>query len=118
MANFCIKCGNKIGKDDNFCTNCGTKIDKSDIKSGNELLQTLYKIKELQKTNKQVKVQTTKDNEKNPGNYCNLNCIHCREEFLDSAGEIVGDFTSEGIVEYYCTLGHSISYGSFCKDYE
>lgn len=118
MANFCIKCGNKIGKDDNFCTNCGTKIDKSDIKSADELLKTLYEIKELQKTNKQVKVQTTKDNEINPGNYCNLNCIHCREEFLDSGGEIVGDFTSDGIVEYYCNLGHSISYGSFCKDYE
>ena len=23
-----------------------------------------------------------------------------------------------GYVEYYCGLGHSLSYGSFCKDYE
>ena len=32
--------------------------------------------------------------------------------------KIVGDFDSEGYVEYYCGLGHSLSYGSFCKDYE
>ncbi|WP_458405222.1 zinc-ribbon domain-containing protein [Methanobrevibacter sp.] len=119
MANFCIMCGNKLGKDDNYCTKCGTKIDKSDVKSADELLKTLYEIKELKKANKnQIKVNDTKDNEMSHGGYCDLNCIHCREEFLDSEGAIVGDFTSEGIVEYYCNLGHSISYGSFCKDYE
>lgn len=51
------------------------------------------------------------------GGYCDLNCIHCREEFLDSEGDITGDY-SGGEVEYYCNLEHSLSYGSFCKDYE
>ena len=27
MNNFCINCGNKLGKDDKYCTNCGTRID-------------------------------------------------------------------------------------------
>ena len=49
---------------------------------------------------------------------CSWNCRHCYEEFLDSGGGIVGDFDSEGYVEYYCRLGHSVSFGSFCKDYE
>ena len=52
------------------------------------------------------------------GNYCDFNCRHCYEEFLDSRGGIVGDFDSEGYVEYYCQLGHSVSFGSFCEDYE
>ena len=52
------------------------------------------------------------------GGHCNLNCRHCYEEFLDSGGGIVGDFDSEGYTEYYCHLGHSISFGSFCEDYE
>lgn len=30
MANFCINCGSRVGKEDNFCTNCGTRIDKTD----------------------------------------------------------------------------------------
>ncbi|WP_296890794.1 hypothetical protein [uncultured Methanobrevibacter sp.] len=46
-----------------------------------------------------------------------MNCIHCYEEFLDSDGEISGDYSGDGEVEYYCNLGHSMSYGSFCKDY-
>ena len=28
------------------------------------------------------------------------------------------DFDDEGYTEYYCHLGHPISLGSFCKDYE
>ena len=50
--------------------------------------------------------------------YCSLNCRHCYEEFLDSGGGIVGDFDSDGYVEYYCHLGHSVVYGRFCEDYE
>ena len=84
---------------------------------------------ELEKMIKeQKKVRTTKEkeiaskkienNETSNGGYCDLSCMHCFEEFLDSCGGIVGDFDSEGYVEYYCNLGHSISYGSFCKDYE
>ena len=52
------------------------------------------------------------------GNYCDFNCRYCYEEFLDSRGGIVGDFDSEGYVEYYCQLGHSLSFGSYCEDYE
>lgn len=50
------------------------------------------------------------------GGYCDSSCINYYEEFLDSGGGIVGDFDSEGYVEYYCRLGHSL--GGFCKDYE
>ena len=52
------------------------------------------------------------------GNYCDLKCRHCYEEFMDSGGGIVGDFDSEGYTEYYCHLGHSLSFGKFCEDYE
>ena len=52
------------------------------------------------------------------GGYCNLGCRHCFEEFLDSSGGIVGDFTAEGYVEYYCNLGHTAHPGRFCEDYE
>ena len=52
------------------------------------------------------------------GGYCSLDCSHCYEEFLDSHGAIVGDFDSEGFVEYYCGLGHTVSFGSYCEDYE
>ena len=52
------------------------------------------------------------------GGYCSFNCKHFYEEFLYSGGMIVGDFDSEGVVEYYCNLGHSVAIGNFCKDYE
>ena len=57
-------------------------------------------------------------NETGTGEYCDLNCIHCYEEFLDSDGEITGNFTADGNVEYYCTLNHDINFGNFCEDYE
>lgn len=69
--------------------------------------------KEKETTNRKIE-----NNKKNNGGYCDLSCIHCFEEFLDSGGGIVGDFDAEGYYEYYCNLGHPISYGSFCKDYE
>ena len=53
----------------------------------------------------------------NNGGYCSYNCIHYCEEFLGSEGEIVGDFTSDGVVDHYCNLGHCKAYGSFCHDY-
>ena len=80
-----------------------------------------YFIKtELKKAKKEQKEISKKIEKNEPvhGGYCNLNCRHCYEEFMDSGGGIVGDFDSEGYVEYYCGLGHSLSYGSFCKDYE
>lgn len=60
---------------------------------------------------------TFKTNSKR-GGYCGLSCKHCYEEFFDSGGGIVGDFDSGGYTEYYCHLGHTISHGSFCEDYE
>lgn len=52
------------------------------------------------------------------GGYCGFGCRHCYEEFFDGGGAIDGDFDSEGYVEYYCQLGHNISFGRFCKYYE
>ena len=52
------------------------------------------------------------------GGYCSLNCRHCYEELFDSGGGIVGDLDDDGYTEYYCHLGHQISLGSFCEDYE
>ena len=100
-------------------------IDKREELSDEEIK---YFIKtELEKANKeQKKVIITKEmmskkiekNETVNRGYCNLNCRHCYEEFIDSGGGIVGDFDSEGYVEYYCRLGHPISFGRFCEDYE
>ena len=56
--------------------------------------------------------------EKYGGGYCSLSCRHCYEEFFDSGGGIVGDFDVGGYSEYYCNIGYSVSFGSFCKDYE
>ena len=83
----------------------------------------LKKVNEEQEKARIAKEKETKSNkieEKKMarGGYCNLSCIHCYEEFLDSGGEIAGDFTSDGTYEYYCNLGHSVYYGSFCEDYE
>ena len=142
--NFCINCGTKLEKEDNFCINCGTKIDKSDMKQNKPTLKTVHdsiekkrnriakekeeEKKKLEKANKEQKIRIKKEKEnrnkkieKNNivhGGYCSLKCRHSYEEFIDSGGEIVGDFDSEGYVEYYCRLGHSLSFGRFCEDYE
>ena len=52
------------------------------------------------------------------GGYCGFGCRHYYEEFFDDHGAIVGDFDGGGYVEYNCRLGHSVSNGGFCKDYE
>ena len=117
MANFCTNCGTKLGKDDNFCCNCGTKIDKPYI--AQNLLKRMDDITE--KSDAKEKEMMRREMEKNKmtnGGYCSFNCKHFYEEFLDSGGMIVGDFDSEGVVEYYCNLGHSVAIGNFCKDYE
>lgn len=67
---------------------------------------------------KEMRSQKIETNKPSRGGYCSIHCRHYREEFLDSYGGIVGDFDSGGYVEYYCSLGHSISHGSYCKDYE
>ncbi|WP_405303906.1 zinc ribbon domain-containing protein [Methanobrevibacter sp.] len=73
------------------------------------------KEKEMKRKEKEMK---HKENEMTNGGYCSFKCKHFYEEFLDSGGMIVGDFDSEGIVEYYCNLGHSVAIGKFCKDYK
>jgi len=52
------------------------------------------------------------------GGYCSPNCRHYYEEYFDVHGGIVGDIDVEGYVEYYCHLGHTLSPGSYCQDYE
>ena len=67
---------------------------------------------------KEMKRKKIEEKERTYGGYCGLGCRHCYEEFLDSGGGIVGDFDSDGCVEYYCSLGHSVSHGRFCEYYE
>ena len=131
--NFCIYCGTKLKKEDNFCTNCGAKIDKSNIKPNKPLLKPINN--NLEKERNRIAKEKAAQNKKSTikkempskkiekteithGNYCSLNCRHCYEEFFDGGGGIVGDFDGEGYVEYSCLLGHPLSFGSFCKDYE
>ena len=83
-----------------------TELEKAKIEQRKDRI-----AKEKAITSKIEKIETVY------GNYCDFNCRHCYEEFLDSSGGIVGDFDSEGYVEYYCQLGHSVSFGSFCEDY-
>lgn len=133
---FCTNCGVKLKGEGNFCFNCGAKIDKSYIKHDKPLSKSVHDSTEKkidiiakEKVNKeQNKARIKKEreihsikiekNEAVHGGYCDLNCRHCYEEFMDEWGGIVGDFDSEGYVEYYCYLGHPLSFGSFCKDYE
>ena len=67
---------------------------------------------------KEMKSKKIKENEMISGGYCDLNCQHCYEELFDSGGGIVGDLDSEGYTEYYCHLGHSITFGRYCEDYK
>ena len=92
----------------------------------NQLLQEYIIKKEKEKPSEEhvvEKARTTKDKEIKEnatinGGYCNFSCMHCFEEFLNSDGEIVGDFTSGVMFDYYCNLGHSVAFGRFCEDYE
>lgn len=133
MGNFCTNCGTKLGEDYNFCTNCGAKINKTDIKPTIQLLKSMQDNMEKEKTRiakekeeerkkarsvKKMSSEKIKENKMTHGGHCSLGCRHCYEEFLDSGGGIVGDFDSGGYTEYYCRLGHSVSLGSFCEDYE
>lgn len=87
-------------------------IKKELEKAGKEQEQTRI-AKEKEMNSKKIK-----ENKVSYGGYCSLSCIHYYEEFLDSGGSIVGDFDSEGYVEYYCRLGHPLVDGRYCKDYE
>lgn len=102
-------------------TNKRENMGEEEIK--HSIKTELKKVSEEQEKARITKEKETSsykitENEMTHGGYCNLSCIHCYEEFLDSGGEIVGDFTGDGIYEYYCNLGHTVYYGSFCEDYE
>ena len=56
------------------------------------------------------------ERESGKGGWCGLSCRHCYEEIFDSDGSITGDYTDDGYVEYYCSLGYST--GGFCEHYE
>jgi predicted nucleic acid-binding Zn ribbon protein len=52
------------------------------------------------------------------GGYCSSSCRYHYEEIITPNGISV-DYTEDMCgVDYCCRLGHSVSYGSFCKDYE
>ncbi|WP_458403149.1 zinc-ribbon domain-containing protein [Methanobrevibacter sp.] len=133
---FCTNCGTEIHK-----TNI--KQDQDPLKPLRKLIEkemaareeAKKKSKTDNKTNESEKIRSTPKKEKTRirkevsnektekpkmtnGGYCNLSCRHCYEEFFDGGGGIVGDFDGEGYVEYYCRLGHSAAFGSFCKYYE
>lgn len=108
------------------------EIDSGQIKSENvkaradQLMQEYKREKEKriaeenariakQKENRSKKIETPRPAH---GGYCSFNCAHYREEYLDSGGGIVGDMDFDGYVEYYCSLGHQIADGKYCKDYE
>ncbi|MBQ9025510.1 MAG: hypothetical protein IJ104_03915 [Methanobrevibacter sp.] len=103
------------------------KIDKEEIESiiKTELIEAIkeqreIRIEEKKEINmKRIAEMNSKKIEKNEninGGYCSFSCRHYCEEFFDDRGGIVGDFDSEGYVEYYCALGHSL--GGFCEYYE
>ncbi len=108
------------------------EIESGQIKSGevehrmNQLIQE-YKIKKDHEIaeeeariakEKEMRSKKIENSAQTRGGYCSFNCIHYCEEFLDSQGGIVGDFDSGGYTEYYCNLGHNLSKGNYCKDYE
>ena len=52
------------------------------------------------------------------GGYCFSDCTYHYDEYVDESGGLGADYSAGCIVEHYCSLGHSVSYGSFCKDYK
>ena len=52
------------------------------------------------------------------GGYCDIDCYYCFEEIIDPEEGIVGGYTDNSYSEYHCSLGHSIFWGRYCKDYE
>ena len=102
MVIICTNCGTKLEDDYNYCINCGTKVNKTRISEEKEIIS-----------------EEIVEDEIVHGDYCDLNCRHCYEEIIDSDGGITADYSEDMCgVDYYCDLGHSIVYGSFCEDYE
>lgn len=90
------------------------------IRKKEEDIQKIIEKHEKSKLVKEKERNSSKieETEMSYGGYCDFNCIHCYEEILDSGGGVVADYTGDGMVEYYCNLGHTISDGRFCEDYE
>ena len=47
MNNFCINCGNRLGKDDKYCTNCGTRIDNPSVSDEMEKKKAKRELKRV-----------------------------------------------------------------------
>ena len=95
------------------------------IKREKELEERRRKAREIEKREEELKRQQAEKRKREEeyirqygGGYCSSACRHYYEEYFDSRGAIVGDIDDEGYVEYNCNLGHSVSFGSFCKDYK
>ena len=91
--------------------NASKEMEKDRVARVEEITRKEKVMDSKQKSKKKAKPVKEKG-------YCDLSCKHCYEEIFDSDGAIVGDFTDDGYTEYYCHLGHSVSFGSFCEDYE
>ena len=87
------------------------QIRSEDIESRTDQLIAEHKIK-----HEEEKARMAKEAEEQQR--IKKGCQHCYEEFLDSAGGIVGDFDEGGYVEYYCNLGHPLAFGRYCEYYE
>ena len=93
------------------------------IKASKEMKKARIAKEKIEKARivreKEMSRKKIQENKITYGGYCGLGCRHCYEEFLDSGGGIVGDFDSDGCVEYYCNLlGRYVDYGRFCEYYE
>lgn len=88
------------------------------IKEEERMIAHKKEIAERKRQQEERRKREAEYMEKYGGGYCSLNCRYCYEEFFDSHGVIVGNFDNYGYSEYYCQLGHSVNFGSFCKYYE
>jgi predicted nucleic acid-binding Zn ribbon protein len=91
---------------------------KWEFAEANIYKNNLRKAIDMERASSRVVKTEPQERKTGNGGYCGLRCRHCYEELLDSGGGIVGDFVDDGMIDYYCTLGHPLSYGSFCEYYE
>ncbi len=102
-----------INKRENMSNEEMKHFIKTELKKASEEKEKAKIAKE-----KEMNSEKIEKNENTYGGHCSLYCRHCYEEFIDGGGGITGDFDDEGYIDYYCHLGHSLSFGRFCEDYE
>ena len=83
--------------------------------------QEAERIKQQEELKRQIAERRKQEEEyirQYGGGYCSSTCRHYYEEILTPQGISI-DYTDDMYgVDYCCSLGHSVSLGSFCKDYE